>query len=409
MTLTLSQIYTRFSQREFARKIEVKRRNSDGLTYESNFQDVEKLGGLKLLDNAVKNISSKLPNNNYSFGIVTIGNAQIVLNSKNGQFDDETNNASVFNGFLRHKSLIRVRDGYVDRFTDPNNPVEVLTTVFEGFIDETSNSTRVDKDNLIQTLQCVDLLSFLLKSLTIADMGMLTKKQLLSELILEILNRPEFTDFFTVSALNINPGYDVSQFDIDEYDGQTLLYTLFENFSIGHSFFFIKDCVFFYKKITDGDPISFVLDNKKLIEFSNYDNGIQNVFERLSWEDSSESFTAVPNNFNKGKTINIKGATMGSQRQNLLNTIGGITKQRRRRFKTKIPYFPDIFVLDEITVQSPEIIPEGAFVWGVSKWGEARWKLSLGADNISTTDTWLVREINHANLVTTLILEEVIL
>lgn len=407
MTLTLLQIYNRFSEREYVRKIEVKRRNADGSTYENDWQDVEALSGLKLLDKAYKSISYKLPNSNYNFGIVTVGNTQVVLNSKNGQFDDETNSSSIFNGFLRHKSLLRIRDGYVDNFTDPDNPVDVLSTVFEGFIDDTSNSTRVDKDNLIQTLQCVDLLSFLLKDNTIADMGVLTSTTL-ETLILEILDRSPFTDFFSVSSGNITAGYDINPFDVSQYEEQTQLYTLFENFSLGHSFFFVKDEVFFYQDVTASNSSSLEIGKKKLIEFSSYGNGINNVFEKLFWQDSSESFAAVPNTFNRSKTIDITGATNTTQRQNLLNFIGGITKQKRIRFQLKIPYFPDVFILDEIVVQSPEIIPNDAFVWGVSKWGEARWRKGLKADNISSTDTWLVREVKHTNLTTNLIVEEII-
>ena len=405
MTLTIEQIYDRFSTRDFVRKIEIKRRNADGVTYESTWQDVEELSGLKLLDKSVKNIRYSLSNNSYNFGIVKVQNSKVVLNSKNGQFDDELNSSSVFNGFIRHKSLIRIRDGYVDKFTDPDNPVDVFSTVFEGFIDGTSNTTKVDKDNLIQTLQCTDLLSFLLKELTVADMGALTST-LLSDLIEEILDRPEFTDFFTVSASNINPGYDIASFDISQYEGQTQLYTLFENFSIGHSFFFVKEGVFFYKEITDGNPISFIVDDKKLIEFADYDNGIKNVFEKLFWEDSSESFTSSPNKFNRSKTINVKGATDTTQRQNLLNVIGGITKIQRKKIRIKMPYFMNIFILDSITIDSPEIIPEDAFIWAVSKWGEKRWRKSLKADNISTSDNWIVRNINHSNFITTLIVEE---
>ena len=405
MALTIEEIYNRYSEAGFVRKVEIRRRNQDGTTYEATWQDVETLSGLKLLDKSVNNISYTLSNNSYNFGIVNVGNAKVTLNSKNGQFDDEFNSSSVFNGFLRHKSLIRIRDGYVDKYTDPANPVDVLTTVFEGFIDDASNSTKVDKDNLLQTLQCVDLLSFLLKENTIADIGTLTSTDLES-LIFEILNRTTFTDFFTVSALNINAGYNITSFDISQYEEQTTLYSLFENFSIGHSFFFVKSGVFFYKEITDGNAINFTIDSKKLIEFSNYNNGISNVFERLDWEDSTESFTASPNKYNRGKTINVKGATNTVQRQNLLNTIGNITKVQRKQIRLKIPYFMNIFILDTINIDSPEIIPEDAFVWAVSKWGEKRWRKALKADNISSSDNWLVRNIKHNDLITTIIVEQ---
>ncbi len=96
MPLTLQQIYERYSNREFVRVVEVKRLNQDGVTYESSWQDVETLSGLKLLTKTVKNITSNIANSNYNFGIVTIKNLKITFLSKNGQFDDENNRNSIF-------------------------------------------------------------------------------------------------------------------------------------------------------------------------------------------------------------------------------------------------------------------------------------------------------------------------
>ena len=405
MTLTIDKIYTRYSVREFTRKIEIKRRNQDGTTYEDEWQDVEELSGLKLLDNSVKNISYKLNNNSYNFGIVNVNNAQIQLNSKNGQFDDENNSGSVFKGFLRHKSQIRVLDGYVDKYTDPDNPENVLVNVFEGFIDGTSNSTKVDDDSLSQTLLCLDKLSFLLKEFTIADMGSIVNTTL-SDVIYEILNRSEFTDFFTVDSLNINPGYDILSLDLSQYEGQTQLFTVFENLSIGHSFFYIRDSIFYYKNVTDGNSINFTIDSKKLIKPSNYDNGIQNVFEKLYWENSTEVYNSPTNNYNKSQTIDIKACVNTTQRTNVLSAIGAITKIQRKRIKVSIPYYMNIFILDSINIDPFEIIPEDAFVWGVSKWGEKRWRKAIKADSISNSDNWIIREIQHSDLTTNLIVEQ---
>lgn len=405
MTLTIDQIYNRYSVRDFVRKIQIKRRNQDGSTYENDWQDVEELSGLKLLDNSVKNISYKLSNNSYNFGIVNVNNAQVQLNSKNGQFDDENNSGSVFKGFLRHKSQIRILDGYVDKYTDTNNPQNVLVNVFEGFIDGTSNSTKVDDDNFLQTLLCLDKLSFLLKEFTIADMGSIVSTTL-SDVIYEILNRSEFANFFTVDSLNINPGYNILNLDLSKYEGQTQLFTVFENLSIGHSFFYVKDSIFYYKSVTAGNSINFTIDNKKLIKFSNYDNGIQNVFEKLYWEDSTEVYNSPTNNYNRSLTINIEACVNSIQRTNVLSAIGAITRIQRKRIKVSIPYYMNIFILDSINIDSPEIIPEDAFVWAVTKWGEKRWRKALKADSISNSDNWIVREIQYSNLTTNLIVEQ---
>ncbi len=408
MTLTLNEIYDRYSVREFARVIEVKRLKTDG-NYEDDWQDIETLSKLSLLDNAVDSINYSLSNNSYNFGIINVGNVKLTLNSKNGQFDDENNTGSIFyQGYVRHKSLIRVRDGYVDHYTDENNPVNVLNTVFLGFIDATSNNTKVDDDNLNQFIQCIDLLSFLLKSYTIADMGTLSSTTL-NALVYEILNRTEFTTFFNVNSLNISAGYNISSFDISQYEGQTQLLTLFQNFSIGHSFFYVKDNEFYYNSISDGNESDFAVDEKKLIKFSGFSNGIENVFERLYWQDDETvSFESLSNNYNQSQTISIDGVLNTVQRQNILNAIGAITERQKRKFNIAIPYYPDIQILDKITIASPEIFPDDAFIWGVSKWGEKRWRKALKADNISNNQIWLVREIKHTDLVTNITLEEII-
>lgn len=409
MTLTVKQIYERYSVREFCRIIEVKRLNADGASYESDWQNIEELSKLKLLDKSVGSISKKIANNNYAFGIVSVGNVTLSLNSKNGQFDDENNTSSIFFGYTRHKSLIRIRDGFVDYYTDSNNPVNVYETVFEGFIDITSTGTKVDDENFKQNLVCIDLLSFLLKDYTISDMGTLSSTTL-ETLIYEILNRSEFTDFFTVSSGNINAGYDISSFDISQYEGQTQLFTLFEDFSIGHSFFYVKDNVFYYRATTSGLTNVITIGDKKLEKFANYNSGISNVFEKLYWEDEdSITFTASAIKYNRSKTINVKGCTDSTQRQSLLDNIGATSKIQRKEFTINIPYYMNIYVMDTVTIETPQIIPSDAFIWGLSKWGEnKKWRKPLGADNIPNNASWLVKSVKHNQFKTILILQEIV-
>jgi len=406
MSLTIQEIYDRYSVREFTRLIEVKRRKTDN-SYEDNWQSIELLSGQKELEGNIKSIDFSIANDSFSFGIVNVGNMKMIMNSKYGEFDDETNQNSIFYGFLRHKSQIRVRDGFVDKYTDPNNPINIYTNVFQGFIDETSESTKVDDDNVIQYLQCIDILSFLLKSYTKADMGALTSTNI-NDLVYEILNRSEFTDFFSVDIGNIDAGYNISSFDISQYEGQTQLFTIFEDFSVGHSFFYIRDSIFYYKDIKKGNPTSLEINNRKIIKFANYDNGSKNVFEKLYWEDSNESYTSPTNKYNKTKTFNVKGCTNSTQRQNLLNFIGTITRIQRKKVKLEIPYYPLIFILDELQVVEQEIIPSDALVWDAGLWDVNYWRNSISASYTSNVGNWLVKEVKHNNYQTTLILEEVV-
>jgi len=408
MTLTLQQIYERYSNREFARVVEIKRLNQDGVTYENDWQNVEDLSGLKLLDKAVKSISSNIANSNYNFGIVTVKNLKISLLSKNGQFDDENNSTSVFNGFLRHGTLIRVRDGYIDKYSNPSAPQAVLNTVFEGFIDDTSSSTKVDDKNILQDFLCIDLLAFLLKKYTLADMGVLTSTTI-DDLIFEILNRSEFTNFFTVSAANINAGYNATSFDVTQYENQTQLYTLFENISLGHSFFYVRDNVFYYTNNSIGISNTLEIDYKKAIKLSFYTDGASNVFERLFWYDQPTiTYTSPTIKYNKGKTINIEGITDNTQRQNLLDFVGAKLRIQRQEFKLTIPYYMNVNIMDTIFVKIPQIIPDDALIWGYPAWGQKRWRKAIQASNIASSGNWLVREVKHNAFKTQLTLQQIV-
>lgn len=408
MTLTIEEIYNRYSVRDFCRKIEVKRQNQDG-SFEDDWQDIEQLSGTILFDNAVDNINYQLANNNYNFGIVNVGNVTLKLNSKNGQFDDENNSSSIFFGYIRHGSQIRIKEGYVDKYTDPENPVNVYSETFLGFIDDTSNSTKVDDNNLVQNLYCVDLLSFLLKKYTISDIGSLSSTTI-ETLIYEILNRTQFTNFMTVSSSNIDAGYDASNFDISQYEGQTQLLSLFENMALGNSFFYVKEGVFYYKPIFTGITSSFAVDERKLIKFSGYESGISKVYEVFVWQnEESISYESSPNKYNRSQTILIDGITNNTQRQNIIEYIGSIARVQRREFTIEIPFFPNIFILDKIIIKSPQIIPSDAFVWGISTWGGGdKWRKSLQADNIPNSAQWLVRKIQHGGFKTKITLQEII-
>lgn len=409
MALSLNDLYSLYSVRKFARKIEVKRLKIDG-SYESTWQNVEELSGLKLLDDSVPAINYSLSDSTYSFGAVTVGNVVIKLNSKNGQFDDENNSGSIFKGYVRHKSLIRIRDGYLDYYTDSSNPVEVLNTVFEGFIDDTSTSTKVDDENLLQNIQCVDKLSFLLKNYTLADVKPLSSTTL-KDLIFEILNRSIFTQFFTVDITKIIPGVNILNLDINQYEGQTQLYSIFENLSIGHSYFQLRDNFFVYKLINtpgSSSTSNMTFDNKKTIKFSAYSSGIDKVIEKIYWQDDpSTVYTSPTNKYNKTKTIEIKAVTDFAQRQLVVNAIGNITRFARKEFTIEVPYCMFVNILDEIIVESPQIIPSDAFIWGISNWGEARWRRSLQADSIPAKASWLVTKINHSGYKTKIIAREI--
>ena len=406
--MSLIEVYNQYPSRDFTRKIEIKRKLATS-GYENDWQDVIALSGLPLLDKTVGSISFKLPSDGYNFGLVNVGNLKLKLNSKQGQLDDEGNPNSVFyQDYQRHESLIRVNDGYIDRKTGQ----EFTKQVFFGFIDGISRSTKVDNDNIIQDLQCIDALSFLLKNTLSADMVNLTNNSSLNDLIFEIMNRSEFTDFLNISNSNIQAGYDIQNIHLNEYENQTQLLNVFQDLSIGHSFFFLNEQDFHYRKVNLplNRGFNFNINKDKVIKFSNYDEGLSQVYEKIYYEDNDNiSFIAPTVKYNKSKTIEVKGIKNNNERQNIVNAIGAITSLARKKEVTiEIPYFPDINIFDEVTVEEPIFLLKDAFVWDLSKFDDRK-KLDAfyRADNINLSQTWLVIDINYSNFTTKLKLQEI--
>ncbi len=411
MALTFDQIYNRYGVREFIRYIEVKRRNENGTTYEGSFNNIETLANIKLFENSIKSISRKLPNDSYNFGFVAVGDLDLFLDSKFGQFGEESLTGSIFNGYLRHKSIIRIREGYID----PTTNIEVINTVFEGFIDESSTSTKVDATNTKQTLKVIERLNFILRELLWEDVkSSFSGSYNLESFIYTLLNRSEFTNFMTVSASNINAGYNIGNINYSGANGiedDTTLLDILKELSKGHSFFYLKNDIFYYKDINSGDTTNFVINKNKIIKFESYNNGADKVIEKLYWEDQEDSinYTASTVIYNKSKKIKINYVNNDTDKQLLLNKIGSYTSIKRQLFKLEIPYYNDIELLDIINIELPvSSIDDEGFTWDISNWDTDYWSEDIRADNVSSSANYIVRELQHSNYKSKFILQQLI-
>ena len=239
----------------------------------------------------------------------------------------------------------------------------------------------------------------------------LTNNSSLNDLIFEIMNRSEFTDFLNISNSNIQAGYDIQNIHLNEYENQTQLLNVFQDLSIGHSFFFLNEQDFHYRKVNLplNRGFNFNINKDKVIKFSNYDEGLSQVYEKIYYEDNDNiSFIAPTVKYNKSKTIEVKGIKNNNERQNIVNAIGAITSLARKKVTIEIPYFPDINIFDEVTVEEPIFLLKDAFVWDLSKFDDRK-KLDAfyRADNINLSQTWLVIDINYSNFTTKLKLQEI--
>ena len=382
--------------------IEIKRIDSDGV-YESDFVNLETLiADQVIVRNSIPALSYKLPNESFSYGVLRVPDCTLKLLSINGEFDSESNTNSIFNGFIRHKTLVKISHGYKDQTTGDYDYLEV----YRGFINEKSNNTKVSNANTYQDLFIEDALTFLLKEYTFSAFTIAATT--LDDFLYELFNRSEFTDFLTVDTGNISAGYDVQNIDDTAIEGQTQWLKIIQDLSIGHSYLYQKEGVLYYKSITAETNTPKLFDRDKIVKAEGFSSGIDEVFEELYWKDTTISFISPTNTYGQTKTFDIESITDTTDRTNILATTGTRTSTIRRKLKIKLVLYVNLFILDRIQVNAGDYETSEGLIWDQGNWDEENWGSNLGAAFTSIGAFWMIKEIKHnfQSGVTELVVEE---
>lgn len=411
MSLTFQEIWEQYSVVSFKRRLFIKRLKEDG-TYEVDFTEISD-GMMK--DGSVNSLSRSLPNNSWQFGRVNVSNIRLEILSAFQEFASELDPNSIFSGYIRHRSIVKVVDAFIDKYTDPTEPVEASVTTFIGLIDSLTATTEQG----YETVTALDFLS-VLDEINVNELNLVSTT--LNALVYEIMNRSEFTGLFNVSnsTTYINAGYNASSIDVSVYDGSVL--EMLEDLAKGHSIFYIDpdDNYFYFKPAdpTSAVQYSFLETNNRKLEISSYREGIDRQVTHWYWKETSISSIKVPEPVNpRSSTFEIKGITNATQRQNTLDEVLERSQDSKPYFQLELPYFPVVKLLDKVEVQSFGSAPRDAVRWGMFIWTDSttgdpltspRWRKPAGI-RISQDDKWMVRAISHdKNLRTTLELEKIV-
>ncbi len=370
--------------------------------YEDNWYDISQY----LIDKSLSSIKIGIPNNFYEFGEVKVGNARFNLLNLHGEVSDETNFNSEFKNYIRHNSLIRVIKGYVDKYTDAENPESIRSEIFQGFIDDRSAQTN---DDNTETFSAKSLLS-ILESVTIPELGNLTKTNV-NELVFEIMNRGQFTNFFNVNADNIRAGYNTTNLNLSLIDPDKNVLQILQDLAFGHSIFFVKNGEFFFQPAASTSVVQheFLTIPERKIAVYDFNQGSQNVIEKWFWEGTSISYISENEKFGTKKTIDIAFIDNTAQRENLVEFIGKRSEIPRLNFKVDLPFFTDANIFDLIKLRRLQLLDsKGGFTLDESKLDEDILGLVIGAVKISQYDYYVIKEINHAKTNKTTLLIELI-
>lgn len=396
MALTLEQIYDRNQTLNAVTLIEFKRKLSTA-GYEAEWHDVETLvNNPVMIDTVLGSIKTKLPNDSYSFGVVEVPSCVLAFNSLWGEFAKEGDERSIFFGYIRHMTQVKISFGYHDTKTGDTALVEE----YRGFINDESQNTKVGPDNLIQYLQIEDMLTMLTKKYTFADISPV--QTTLSSIIYEIFNRSEFTDFLTVDPLNIDPYYDVQNIDYTNPDtsepswyGNTTILKFVQDLSTGHSILFQKEGVLYYQPLAPTGDVAKVFQDDKILTYKNYERGIDKLYDKIYWTGTNTYWDDGVLAYNKTLDIEVPGVYLYAQRLAYLTAVGGRVSKEYDGFIIEIPLYPGIHILDKIQVIGGSYDPPDAFILDKSQLDVDYLRNYLGGNVSSDANFWMVKEVTH--------------
>ena len=392
---TFDQIYDGDSVLNFVSKIEIKRKKEDG-TYEATWSDISDYSEEPVItSDSIKSLSMTLPNDSYNFGLFQVPDCTLSLLSKNGIFAGENERNSIWrDGFIRHETLVKISQGYKD---DLSGQVE-LVEVYRGFINDLSTKTIVGKDNITQNLQIEDLLTFLLKKYTYADFS--PTETILEDLVYEIMNRPEFTDFLTIDQANITAGFNIPFINHltgsdPTWEGQTQILSFLEGLSLGLSVFYQHEGIFYFKPMNDTTNQIRVFKEDRIIRIDGFERGIDKVYDSIYWENTILKWQAPIQKYVRGKTIDMLGVLVQSEREDILELIGQDLSTIKKSFSLTVPLYPNIKLTDKISLFEGYYLNNDPFILAKSILGQDYLRPYFGARFIDDGELWRVVGIRH--------------
>jgi hypothetical protein len=396
MALTLAEIYDHNQTLNAVTLIEFKRKLV-GAGYEADWNDVETLVNHPvIIDSVLGSIKNKLPNDSYSFGVLEVPSCVLSFNSLWGEFEKEQDSRSIFYGYVRHMTQVKISYGYHDTKSGDTALVEE----YRGFINDESQGTRVDESNIVQFLQIEDMLTMLVKKYTFADIA--PTQVNLNDLIYEIFNRSEFTDFLTVDSGNIDAGYNVQNINYTNpvtsdpsWFGNTQIIEMIQDLSTGHSMLFQKQGVLYYQPLAPTGAVVKIFQSDKILKYMNYERGIDKVFDKIYWTGTNTSWDDGVLKYNKTLEIEISGIYLYAQRLAYLTAVGGRVSKEYDGFVIEVPLYPEIFILDKIQVIGGSYDPPDAFILDKSRLDIDYLRNYLGANQSNNANFWMVKEVEH--------------
>jgi hypothetical protein len=391
-------LWSAYPKMPLAVKVYIDRLKTDG-TYEGSWTRINQ----NLISNKIiGRVAASLPNSDYAFGQPIISDAVLSIVSTRGEFSNEDGVKSLFKGFLRDRSQLKV----TVTFTNPEDSTDFdEVTIVKGLID----GAECYSEETVERVKVQDFIK-LLKDKTLEDRSMTSGTADIDDAVLQAMNDPYFTRFFTVSAGNINSGLSYTV-DYTQYDAGTTIYDFLVDISKGVNVVEVgKDTdTFIYEPATPTPSVQyeFLEKSERKVRISKKMDGTKRQWTVWSWAGTNLTASTPAVNSRKANPFSIAGVTVTGDREDILGHLLNYTKFKRQHFLLRIPIFPVIKIRDRVKVRATGIVPENVARYGSGIYGKDVFGEVTGI-TISESKDWVVRSVKHSVDFTDIECEEIL-
>jgi hypothetical protein len=350
-----------------------------------------------------------LDDDTYNVGVFRFADFALKLRNEQGLYSDAGELRSIFQ-YKRSDALVRITWQLQDfeshpgviipgEFIPGNDEVEI----FEGLLSDEASDTDI-RDQIAQFkvrgLESV----FANTEVPFAD---ISNGDLVSEIILAILDQDRITQYLTVAALNINPSYDAAIDDVSEYETSTVKEVLDDMLLISNSILVIEDGVVIVKPRTEtvavmatfyGQASNNGIEN--IIDLKDIRTGVQKMFNYCTWAETTllarEADSIAMYGIRK-KEFDFSQVTNNTTRQNILNEFRDEFGLPKATLSMTVPCTEEnlmLKLLDSIIVDYPTVLyaPPGEQipVYGTAIYGDSVYPYGAWSLTIGTAGTWKI-------------------
>lgn len=387
MTLSIEKLIRANMQRP-VRKLYIKRRTIDDI-FETDWLQVDHYK----LKNRVTNwgsVTMSIDDYEGRIGSFNCGNLTLTVRNDDGLFNVETDERSLWYGFLNRKfTKVKVELGYRDA-----DGTEVgVESCFEGII----NKVKIND----QQTATIEVLSYqtLLQKYDIIDLS-LTGSKTASTIIASIMNQTKITKFipYVAPSISVNPTISDTSLLTGTY------WEVIKNLAYKSNSVPLVYCDSFQlvdRTVTGASVWSFKgkgSANSDIFKIDSYDDeGADRV--RVFWQDDTGLYQAISANatllkkyLNEPQTINLSDVDNGDKNAILAALLAEWENPKPvMEFTTRF-LINQVKPLDIVTnTIEGEVVPSNTFIWGAWVWGDGKvWGKNVGAISIGGTTLWKV-------------------